>query len=168
MHLREANIDDLALLEYWDTKQHNIDSDPKDDWNWSIELLHYPTWREQLFAEIDGRPIGFLQIIDPAEEETHYWGDVEPNLRAIDIWIGEEEDLGKGYGTQMMKLAISRCFEDERVTGVLIDPLESNVRAIRFYEKLGFRFVEYRMFGDDLSAVYKLDKEAAMRLIRPA
>jgi aminoglycoside 6'-N-acetyltransferase len=36
-----------------------------------------------------------IQIIDPAQEETHYWGDVEAELRAIDIWIGEESDLDR-------------------------------------------------------------------------
>jgi len=25
-----------------------------------------------------------------------------PGYRAIDIWIGEEKDLNKGYGTEMM------------------------------------------------------------------
>ncbi len=60
-------------------------------------------------AEVDGRPIGFVQVIDPAREESHYWGDVPVDLRAIDIWIGEEADLGKGCGTQMMQLALARC-----------------------------------------------------------
>jgi RimJ/RimL family protein N-acetyltransferase len=73
-----------------------------------------------------GRPIGFVQIIDPAREESHYWGDCEPNLRAIDIWIGEADCLNKGYGTQMMRLAIERCFADPSVTAILIDPLASN------------------------------------------
>lgn len=40
-----------------------------------------------------------LQIIDPYEEETHYWGPIKKNKRAIDIWIGEEKNLNKGYGT---------------------------------------------------------------------
>jgi len=111
--LRAATTNDLELLQYWDTKQHVIDCDPDEDWNWEIELQHTPVWREQLVAELEGRPIGFIQIIDPYLEETHYWGKVAPNKRAIDIWIGEETDLNKGYGTQMMKLAIQRCFEDK-------------------------------------------------------
>lgn len=61
-------------------------------------------------------PIGFIQIIDPVREESHYWGDVAENLRAIDIWIGAETDLGKGYGTKMMQLALVRCFADLSVT----------------------------------------------------
>lgn len=44
--LRPATIDDLELLKYWDTKQHVIDCDPDDDWNWEKELKHDPEWRE--------------------------------------------------------------------------------------------------------------------------
>lgn len=157
--LRPATINDLPYLEHWDQQQHNIDSDPNDDWDWETELIRTPPWREQLMAELDGRPLGFVQIIDAAEEETHYWGDVDTGLKAIDIWIGEAEDLGKGYGTIMMKLAISRCFESPDVKGILIDPLESNLKARRFYERLGFKFVENKRFGEDDTAVYFLSRK---------
>jgi aminoglycoside 6'-N-acetyltransferase len=113
-----------------------------------------------LIAEEGGRPIGFVQIIDPAREESHYWGDCEENLRAIDIWIGEAEDLGRGYGTQMMRLAIDRCFADAKVTAILIDPLASNLRARRFYERLGFVAVGPRRFGMDECVVYRLGRDA--------
>lgn len=157
--LRTATIDDLPLLLHWDEQPHVIDSDPDDDWNWEEELLHEPAWREQLVAEADGRPIGFVQIIDPELEESHYWGAPEPNQRAIDIWIGEAEDLGRGYGSVMMQLAIERCFADEAVTAILIDPLASNVRAHRFYERCGFRFVEFRIFGESECFVYRLTRQ---------
>jgi aminoglycoside 6'-N-acetyltransferase len=90
------------MHKYWDEELHVVESDPNDDWGWEVELARDSDWREQLIAEIDGRSIGFIQIIDPALEDSHYWSDIAPNLRAIDIWIGEEPDLGKGYGTQMM------------------------------------------------------------------
>ncbi len=102
IELRKATANDLDLLRYWDTKQHVIDCDPDDDWDWENELNHEPPWREQLVAQLDGEPIGFLQIIDPYEEESHYWGEVDKHKRAIDIWIGEESNLNKGYGTEMM------------------------------------------------------------------
>ena len=157
--LRDTTPEDLQLLRHWDEQPHTVASDPNDDWNWEEELYKKPDWREQLIAELDGRPIGFIQIIDPAKEQSHYWGDVEDNLRAIDIWIGEKEDLGKGYGTIMMKQAIERCFRHPAVTAVIIDPLESNIRAHRFYERLGFRFVEKRRFGEDDCYVYRLERE---------
>jgi aminoglycoside 6'-N-acetyltransferase len=156
--LRPATINDLELLKYWDTKQHVIDSDPEDDWNWEIELKRNPTWREQLIAELKGEPIGFVQIIDPYYEETHYWGTVDQNKRAIDIWIGEEKNLNKGYGTRIMNLAIDRCFTNPKVDGILIDPLKSNIRAHRFYKRLGFEFVEERYFNNAACFVFELKR----------
>ncbi|MEL6925119.1 MAG: GNAT family N-acetyltransferase [Bacteroidota bacterium] len=158
IQLRKATLRDRERLEYWDTKQHNIDADPNGEWDWAAELAEDPPWREQLIAELDGRPFGFIQIIDPAAEETHYWGEVPANLRAIDIWIGEEADIGKGYGTVMMQLAFERCFSEPAVTAILIDPLVTNTRAIRFYEKLGFSLVERRMFEEDDCFVYRISR----------
>lgn len=157
--LRAAAPHDLPTLLEWDQQPHVIDSDPNDDWNWPVELARTVPWREQLIAEADGRPIGFIQIIDPHAEETHYWGAVGENLRAIDIWIGRASDLGQGYGTRMMKLALDRCFDSPAVEAVLIDPLQSNHRAHRFYRRLGFQFVEERLFGDDLCCIFKLTRE---------
>jgi aminoglycoside 6'-N-acetyltransferase len=156
--LRPATLADAKLLRRWDGEPHVIASDPNDDWEWETELGRSPDWREQLIAELDGRPVGFVQIIDPQREDSHYWGDVEANLRAVDLWIGNAGDLGRGLGTRMMRLALGRCFRDPAVTAVLIDPLASNVRAHRFYERLGFRFVEPRRFGRDECFVYRLER----------
>ncbi|SEM68146.1 GNAT family N-acetyltransferase [Halomonas caseinilytica] len=156
--LRPATPDDVPRLRHWDTQPHVVAASPNDDWGWETELLRTPPWREQLIAELGGRPIGFLQIIDPAQEDSHYWGAVSAGLRAIDIWIGETQDLGKGYGRRMMRQALERCFAAEDVTAVLIDPLAANRRAQRFYERLGFRFLEQRRFGDDDCFVYRLSR----------
>jgi aminoglycoside 6'-N-acetyltransferase len=166
IEFREAEISDLHLLRRWDRQPHVIDADPNDDWEWEIELLRRPDWREQLIAELDGRPIGFVQIIDPAREESRYWGDIESGYRAIDIWIGLKSDLGKGYGTIMMKSAIERCFMDKDIKAIIIDPLASNKDAHRFYNRFGFRFVEERWFGKDHCFVFKLDRENYHHMIR--
>ena len=157
--LRPASITDLPVLLYWDQQQHVIDCDPDSEWNWEEELKSEFLWREQLIAELDDNPIGFIQIIDPHAEESHYWGDIAENLRAIDIWIGEKENLRKGYGTMMMRMAVKRCFENKKVKAVLVDPLETNIEAHSFYKRLGFVFVERRIFGNDKCVVYRLDRE---------
>ena len=162
MILRPAKPSDLEILRYWDRKPHVIAATGADEsYDWAAELPRNPAWRELLIAEDEGCPIGMVQIIDPAEEETHYWGAVEPGLRAIDIWIGEESDLGRGYGTRMMELALARCFAEPSVTAVLLDPLASNTAAHRFYERLGFRRIERRRFGPDDCLVYRLDRPEA-------
>lgn len=160
--LRPAIPSDLKLLQYWDRQPHVAASIPNEYWEWETELYRSPDWREQLIAELDGRPVGFVQIIDPAREETQYWGRISAGYRAIDIWIGEESDLGKGYGTKMMELAIEQCFLNEEVKAILIDPLASNKQAHRFYERLGFQFVEQRRFGKDDCFVYRLDRKHFM------
>ena len=161
MKLRAATPADLPLLKRWDRQPHVIAATGDDDFfDWETELPRSVDWRELLIAECDGRPIGLLQIIDPAREETHYWGDAEKNLRAIDIWIGEAADLGKGLGTEMMRLALDRCFSDPKVKAVLIDPLFRNVSARRFYERLGFGAVGRRTFGTDDCMVYRLERDA--------
>lgn len=158
MILRPAGPGDLSLLRRWDRQPHVACAAPNDDWNWEEELYRKPEWREQLIAELDGEPVGYVEIIDPAREDDHYWGDVAENLRAIDLWIGETEYLGRGYGGAMMRLALERCFANTFVSAVLVDPLYDNARARAFYERQGFRFVGRRRFGADDCAVYRLSR----------
>lgn len=156
VQLRPATPADLSLLERWHRQPHLRAALGEDDWQWAVELARNPDWREQLIAEMDGRPIGFLQIIDPAREDSHYWGCIEEGYRALDVWIGEPDALGRGYGTRIVNLAIERSFADPSVTAVLADPMETNTAAHRFYERLGFEYVVCRRFGDDRSFVYRL------------
>jgi len=160
LHLRQATLADRALLEHWDRQPHVAAASGDDDfYDWQAELPRALPWRELLLAEIGTRPIGFVQIIDPFLEETHYWGEIEADLRAIDIWIGEASDLGRGYGSKMIRLALNRCFAEPAVKAVLVDPLAANHRAHRFYERLGFRRIERRLFGADDCWVYRLDRQ---------
>jgi aminoglycoside 6'-N-acetyltransferase len=167
VRLRNATIDDLATIQQWDQQPHlqdeNVMGDNAyNDWNWSVELTKQPSWRYQLIVELENAgPIGMLQIIDPAEEESHYWGDDCPrNLRAMDIWIGEPEYIGQGHGTQIMKLALAEyCFSNPNVTAILVDPMANNLRAHKFYQKLGFEPQEIRYFGPDRTLVHRLTRE---------
>ena len=70
------------------------------------------------------------QVYGIEEREEQRLGDAEPGQRAIDIWIGEAADLGRGYGTRIMELALARCFREASVEAVLIDPLRSREKAL--------------------------------------
>ena len=75
---RAAGPEDSNTLSAWDRKQHIIASGGADnDWDWENQLSRSVPWREFWIYEVSGQPIGFVQIIDPKEEETHYWGDCE-------------------------------------------------------------------------------------------
>jgi aminoglycoside 6'-N-acetyltransferase len=168
LRLRSATLDDVAVLEQWDTDPDVIAATTDDDTNerafggldWRDQLSHDSDVSYHLIAEVGGRPVGAMQICDPHLEATHYWGDIDPNLRAIDIWIGAEVDRNKGYGREMMRLAHERCFAVPTVTAIVIDPLASNTRAIAFYHRLGYVTVGRRMFGDDDCLVLRLTRAA--------
>lgn len=164
--LRPMSLADVPLLDLWDRQPHVMaaTSDNPDqpkafgDTYWPDELALVGPDCQYIVAELDGRPIGAMQIIDPYSEVTHYWGGIEPNLRAIDIWIGAAEDLGKGYGETMMRRAFQICFAEPAVTAIVIDPLASNTRAHTFYRRLGFIAEGRRMFGDDDCLVHRLTR----------
>ncbi|MGB0513356.1 MAG: GNAT family N-acetyltransferase [Wenzhouxiangellaceae bacterium] len=160
IRLRHCALDDLKLLREWDRQPHLRESIGDDDWNWAGELGRVVPWREMLIAEFSGRPIGFVQIIDCREEESHYWGtDCPERSRAIDLWIGEPDQLRKGRGTEIMRQALARCFDDPDVPCVLIDPMLTNTAAHAFYQSLGFQSIGPRDFGNDHCMVFELTRD---------
>ena len=167
VRLRPATLADVPLFDRWDRQPQVISATTDDpsakkafhDTCWTDELTREDEHSQYLIGELDGRPIGAMQMIDPRLEITHYWGEIRPNLRALDIWIGEPDCLGQGYGETMMRLAFKLCFADENVTAIVIDPLASNTRAHRFYRRLGFKAVETQRFGDDDCLVHELTRD---------
>jgi aminoglycoside 6'-N-acetyltransferase len=166
LSLRGATLADVPWFDLWDQDPGVIacsTDDPAatvafENTDWTEELQTPSEVSAYYIAELDGRPIGAMQICDPHLEPSHYWGEIAPNLRAVDIWIGGAADRGKGYGREMMRLALDRCFSAPRVTAVVIDPRASNVRAHRFYARLGFRTVARRTFGADDCLVHELSR----------
>lgn len=166
--LRPAALADVPLFETWDRAPHVIAAvtdDPESstafaDISWADEIAGASPVSAYYVAEVSGRPVGAMQIIDPRLEPTHYWGEIEAGLRALDIWIGEADALGRGYGEQMMRIALGFCFAEPSVSAVVIDPLASNLRAHRFYRRLGFRALERRRLGTDADdcLVHRLER----------
>jgi aminoglycoside 6'-N-acetyltransferase len=166
IRLRPAVVADAPLLQAWDAQPQVIAAvtdDPEavsafQDADWAEELADQSDVFRYFVAEADGRPIGAMLDIDPAREPNRYWGEIEPNLRALDIWIGETEALNRGFGTTMMTQALNACFARPEVEAVVIDPLNSNAAAHRFYQRLGFQIVGRRMFAEDDCLVHRLER----------
>jgi RimJ/RimL family protein N-acetyltransferase len=93
-----------------------------------------------------------------AISENHFWFSIrsleddrllgETDLQ-VDNWMAREafigigiykrEDWGKGYGTDAMSLALRFAFLELNLQRVSLTVFEYNPRAIRSYEKAGFR-----------------------------
>jgi RimJ/RimL family protein N-acetyltransferase len=65
------------------------------------------------------------------------------NWAACDAFVGigiyDREDWGKGYGTDAMKLILQFAFTEANLRRVTLTVFEYNPRAVRSYEKAGFR-----------------------------
>jgi RimJ/RimL family protein N-acetyltransferase len=73
--------------------------------------------------------IGFLGV----------WVNVIHSEAWVGIGIGEREFWSKGYGTDMMKLCTQYVFMELCVERLSLGLHEYNARALRSYEKCGFR-----------------------------
>lgn len=60
------------------------------------------------------------------------------------IFIGEDDAVGKGYGTQAAKLALTWAFEELRLRTVFLRVFADNKWARKSYENAGFRLMENR------------------------
>ena len=73
--------------------------------------------------------IGFLGL----------WVDVIHSEAWVGLGIGERDFWGKGYGTDMMKLCQQYVFRELSLERLSLGLFEYNPRALRSYEKCGFR-----------------------------
>lgn len=73
--------------------------------------------------------IGFLSL----------WVDLIHSEGWVGLGIGEREFWGKGYGTDMMRLCLQYAFMELGLERVSLGLHSYNARALRSYEKCGFR-----------------------------
>jgi aminoglycoside 6'-N-acetyltransferase len=70
------------------------------------------------------------------------WEKLEPEYRhaGVDLFLDSAQH-GKGYGLEAIRLVCRWLFEQRGHHRITIDPAADNVRAIRSYEKAGFKRV---------------------------
>lgn len=104
---------------------------------------------EPLIVELDGRPIAYLQSYDPHLVDDHPYQDQSFGTLGVDLSIGPAELVGIGHGSAMLKQFVEELFA-EGAPRAIIDPHPNNARAIRAYQKAGFREIDRRatVYGD--------------------
>ena len=101
------------------------------------------TWmREQVEP---GHVVQFIICLaDGREIGSVYFRDIDRTAHTAEygIFIGEEDALGCGYGSQTAKLALGYAFETLQLQKVFLRFLVGNVGARKSYENAGFRMIE--------------------------
>ncbi len=84
----------------------------------------------------------FVIVVKESGEEigSQYFKDIDKEKHTAEygVYIGREDMLGKGYGSEVMELALSYAKEDMGMKEITLRVIESNTRARRVYENMGF------------------------------
>ena len=147
LHLEELHWEShAALLEEWLRRPHVL------RWWYDLNqaLADAATRPPDSHALIvaDGQPVGYMCWEPPPKIDLEAAGlaDLPDRLMDIDIMIGEPEALGRGFGPEALSVLLERLRTDPQVDWAGLATSLANERAIRAYEKAGFR--RFREFLD--------------------
>ena len=130
---------DLPLLHRWLNEPHVVQwwGEPAAQFDLVSGDLADPAV-EQFIVMKNETPFAYLQCYDPEAWAVTWIGAQPRNSRCIDQFIGEVDMVGRGHGSSFI-----RAFVDDLllkgIPRILTDPAPDNERAIRAYEKAGFR-----------------------------
>jgi aminoglycoside 6'-N-acetyltransferase len=93
---------------------------------------------EQYIVMSGDRPFAYLQCYEQEAWPQNGLGAHPPGTRGIDQFIGEPDMLGCGHGSAFIGEFVDGLLAAS-TPRVVTDPDPANARAIRAYEKVGFR-----------------------------
>lgn len=151
---------DLPLLEKWFAEPHMRDwwGEPDEEVALIRDMVEGRDTTRPFLIKLDGEPVGYIQYWFVGELQQREWLEDHPWLSVfpdhavgIDISIGEPRRLGRGVGPAAIRAFARRLY----VWGhpvIVTDPDPDNRRAVRAYEKAGFRPVPHLddMTGGDV------------------
>ena len=101
--------------------------------NWFEDILKRPPETHPLVIEVqekdDWVPIGNMGVFDHNKISRS---------AELGIMIGNKAYWNKGFGTRAIQLMLKHCFETLNLNRVSLIVYQTNPRAIRCYEKVGF------------------------------
>lgn len=92
-------------------------------------------------VQLDGADIGYIQSYEACKVGGGWWPEAKPGLFGIDQFIGIPSMISRGFGTAFIRQFTSELFRDAGAEEIITDPEPGNARAIRAYEKAGFKAV---------------------------
>jgi aminoglycoside 6'-N-acetyltransferase len=135
---RPMSTEDLPIIKRWLELSHVRQwwHDPAEQLELVSGDLDHPDMAQFIVA-LDGQEFAYLQCYNLSAWNTGF-GSQPLGTRGLDQFIGKADMLGCGHGSAFVRTFANSLF----VTGtprVVTDPDPTNARAIRAYEKAGFR-----------------------------
>lgn len=160
---KPLQANDLDLLCAWLNKSH-----VKEWWDDRLSNAEIKTKYGERIGDsvvvpflifLDQKPIGFIQYYYANKIGEGWWIEETEGTIGIDQFIGEEEYINRGYGTRIIREFVKNLFENLNIRKVITDVDPYNHRAIRCYEKAGFKFVKKIMTPDGLANLMEIKRE---------
>jgi ribosomal protein S18 acetylase RimI-like enzyme len=140
---RAVVAEDIPQLREWMAEPHvaKFWQEPTNEVEFREKYLKKLSTRgvHPSIISLGGAPIGYIQEYEAEKVGGGWWPDAKPGTFGIDQYIGDPKWLNLGLGTQLIRQFVLRLFENEKVKEIITDPDPSNGRAIRVYEKIGFK-----------------------------
>lgn len=144
----EASDGDVALLAGWLSDRRVLEWYEGRDRPHDREMVRRNFHPQTLAADgvraaiitDNGWPLGFAQWYPIAADAHEYeWHGDPADVWGVDLFLGDPARWGRGLGTAALTLLVDHLLVDEAARCVIVDPWVGNERAIRSYEKVGFR-----------------------------
>lgn len=144
---KQLSFEDIPLIYEWFNLPHvrayySLRSWSKDEVLQKLEP--YLTGEKPVLGfiiKINNQPIGYIQqykVIDFPWDNQDLPNEIINNSAGIDLFIGNSDFLGKGFGYKIIKQFLNEQIWP-RFNYCIVDPQINNKPAIRCYEKLGFK-----------------------------
>ena len=136
MKLRPFSIEDAPVILSWI-------KDKTDFRKWSADRYSsYPPKPEDMLAQYANDNIFPFTAIDDAGKVTGHiilrYPDSSKTVIRLGFIIIDNQLRGKGYGKQMLELAIQKAQRDYKVQKITLGVFDNNPSAMRCYESVGF------------------------------
>ena len=98
--------------------------------------------KQKLFViQYKNKDIGLVQIYKFENDINLDELDYFKNIYEYDLFIGEEEYLSKGIGTNIVQLINQIIYYEYLADAIILRPFKRNNRAIKCYEKCNFKLI---------------------------
>lgn len=139
-----------SVLEFYEGRDNPFDLD-------KVNKVFYDSEDDEFkcIVEFDGNEIGYIQFYQLDDETKKEYGYYDGNIYGADQFIGEIEYWNKGIGTLLVTSMVKFLIEHKKADRLVMDPQIRNTRAIKCYEKCGFKKVKILAKNELHEGVYQ-------------
>lgn len=138
VYLSPMNLEDIEKYVKWMN-----DFSTTDGLGSSSKVTTFESERAWLINNMDKKEQQFAIVLKETDKLIGNCGFVDINhlhqRGEVGLFIGEEENRSKGYGTEALSLLVEYGFNYLNLKNIMLKVFSFNKRAIKSYEKIGFK-----------------------------